>query len=116
MFWNRNSNPNNAQNAQNPPNTAGTNGSFKNKNNAPGTPMRRTSTPATFTYNNGYMNNNYAQSVAAMTNSSTYKLYYFPLRGTAEASRMILNYAGMPFEDIRITNEAWPSWKSSWFL
>jgi hypothetical protein len=48
-----------------------------------------------------------------MNSNSAYKLYYFPFRNTAEASRMILNYAGVPFEDIRIAGDAWPNWKSS---
>lgn len=103
MFWNRNN-----QAAANPTNTRVV------------TPMRRTSTPATFTYNNaynngynnGYNNNNYSMN----SNSSVYKLYYFPIRNTVEASRMILNYAGVPFEDIRITAEAWPAWKASKFI
>uniref|UniRef100_A0A914DV08 glutathione transferase n=1 Tax=Acrobeloides nanus TaxID=290746 RepID=A0A914DV08_9BILA len=41
------------------------------------------------------------------------KLTYFAARGWAEASRMILHYSGVPFEDKRVTMEEWPSFKAS---
>lgn len=41
-----------------------------------------------------------------------YKLTYFDVRGLAETSRCILNYAGVPFEDVRMSHEEWPAMKS----
>jgi glutathione S-transferase len=40
-----------------------------------------------------------------------YKLYYFSRvhRGRAEGIRLLLNYKGIPFEDVRISFEEWPS-------
>ena len=37
---------------------------------------------------------------------SSYKLYYFNVRGRAEISRLIFNAAGVEFEDVRV--EDWP--------
>uniref|UniRef100_A0A914CL94 glutathione transferase n=1 Tax=Acrobeloides nanus TaxID=290746 RepID=A0A914CL94_9BILA len=42
-----------------------------------------------------------------------YKLSYFPVRGLGEMSRMILHYANVPFEDVRISQEDWPKHKAS---
>ncbi|CAD5228033.1 unnamed protein product [Bursaphelenchus xylophilus] len=36
-----------------------------------------------------------------------YKLYYFDARGRAEPARLILNYAKIPFEDVRVSKEEW---------
>ena len=38
---------------------------------------------------------------------SSYKLYYYNARGSAEASRIILAQAGVKYEDIRFENEQW---------
>lgn len=98
---------------------------FNQRNDRALSNTRRTSTPATvqsFATNqqpaNGYlysnMNNNaYTNTMPLAVSSANYKLYYFPIRNTAEASRMILAYAGVPFEDIRISANEWPKWKAS---
>jgi glutathione S-transferase len=44
-----------------------------------------------------------------------YKLTYFPLRAKAEAIRLALHYKGIPFEDVKVTKEEWPSKKSCKF-
>ena len=38
---------------------------------------------------------------------SSYKLYYFNLRGSAESSRIIFAQAGVKYEDVRFENEQW---------
>ncbi|XP_046969310.1 glutathione S-transferase 2-like [Vanessa cardui] len=43
----------------------------------------------------------------------TVKLYYFPTKGPAEGSRMLLAYGGQEFEDIRVGREDWPKLKPS---
>ena len=42
-----------------------------------------------------------------------YKLYYFNVRGRGELSRLILHYAGVPFEDFRFEGKDWPAIKPS---
>lgn len=44
---------------------------------------------------------------------STYKLTYFQPRALAEASRLVLQYAGQPFEDIRLSHDEFPLYKDS---
>lgn len=51
-----------------------------------------------------------------MSSSSTnYRLYYFDMRDLAEMSRMILHYAKVPFEDVRISHEEWRTLKQGIF-
>jgi glutathione S-transferase len=40
-----------------------------------------------------------------------YKLVYFNGRGRAEALRYMLAYAGVEFEDARVTHQYWPTIK-----
>lgn len=40
-----------------------------------------------------------------MTN---YKYYYFPHRGIGEPARMVMHYAKVQFEDIRVPYDEWP--------
>ncbi len=42
-----------------------------------------------------------------------YKLHYFNLRGRAELARLILNQAGVEFEDVRFERAEWPALKAS---
>ena len=43
----------------------------------------------------------------------TYTLTYFNVRGRAEAARLILHYAQVPFEDRRIIDKSeWPQMKA----
>uniref|UniRef100_A0A914QC33 glutathione transferase n=1 Tax=Panagrolaimus davidi TaxID=227884 RepID=A0A914QC33_9BILA len=44
---------------------------------------------------------------------SKVKIFYFDARGLAEPSRLILHFANIEFEDIRINNEEWPAIKST---
>jgi glutathione S-transferase len=41
----------------------------------------------------------------------SYKLYYFELYARAEPIRMMFNKAGIPFEDVRVTGQAWADLK-----
>ncbi|GMT13630.1 hypothetical protein PFISCL1PPCAC_4927, partial [Pristionchus fissidentatus] len=41
-----------------------------------------------------------------------YKLYYFPIRGLGEVPRQILALADVKFENVGITKEQWPEFKS----
>jgi len=40
-----------------------------------------------------------------------YKLYYFPLRCRGEPTRLLLEYHGAKYEDIRVNPENWPALK-----
>ncbi|KAI6176327.1 Glutathione S-transferase [Aphelenchoides bicaudatus] len=40
-----------------------------------------------------------------------YKIVYFPVRGLAEMSRLVLEYAKVPYEDERVEFEKWPALK-----
>jgi glutathione S-transferase len=40
-----------------------------------------------------------------------YKLYYFPLRARAEAIRLMFHYKGIPFDDVRVSDNEWSSIK-----
>jgi glutathione S-transferase len=42
---------------------------------------------------------------------STYKLYYFNIRGRGEVARLIFAAAGQKFEDVRIEFDQWPTLK-----
>lgn len=44
------------------------------------------------------------------------KIVYFDGRGLGEASRLILRYAKVDFEDVRITQAEWPALKPSKLL
>lgn len=41
-----------------------------------------------------------------------YKVTYFNGRGLAEPIRYILSYAGVDFEDVRVTGDTWPELKA----
>lgn len=43
---------------------------------------------------------------------SSYKLYYFNSKGRAELIRWIFIQAGLPFEDVRLTDQDWAAFKS----
>ncbi|KAF8355332.1 hypothetical protein PRIPAC_96955 [Pristionchus pacificus] len=43
---------------------------------------------------------------------SLYKLTYFDMRGRAEVARQILHLAGVPFEDVRLSEEKWAGLKN----
>ena len=55
-------------------------------------------------------------STDIMQTTTKIKLTYFNLRGRAEPSRLILAYAGVDFEDCRVTSEEWQKLKPSKFL
>ena len=42
-----------------------------------------------------------------------YKFYFFDFYGRGECIRMLLNYKGIPFQDIRIKREDWPQIKNT---
>jgi len=42
-----------------------------------------------------------------------YKLTYFDARGRAEAARFVFAYAGVQYEDERLTQDVWPTKKAS---
>lgn len=44
--------------------------------------------------------------------TSKYKLYYFNDRWAAEPTRLVFAAAGVPYEDIRLSEDSWPSRKS----
>jgi glutathione S-transferase len=41
----------------------------------------------------------------------TLKLYYFDMPGRAEPTKMMLNYAGIPFENFAFPRDQWPELK-----
>lgn len=43
--------------------------------------------------------------------STTYKLVYFNLRGRAELARMLFEYAGQKYEDVRVEKDEWTQMK-----
>jgi len=43
-----------------------------------------------------------------------YKLTYFDARARAEAARLLFAYAGVPYEDERLTREVWPTKKANY--
>ena len=43
----------------------------------------------------------------SMQSNATYKVYYFPFYARAEPLRMMFNKAGIPFEDNRVSGDAW---------
>ena len=51
-----------------------------------------------------------------MQTTTKIKLTYFNLRGRAEPARLILAYAGVDFDDCRVTSEEWQKLKPSKFL
>ena len=51
-----------------------------------------------------------------MQTTTKVKLTYFNLRGRAEPARLILAYAGVDFDDCRVTSEEWQKLKPSKFL
>lgn len=44
------------------------------------------------------------------------KFIYFPIRARGEPIRLILHYAGIPFEDDIIELKDWPARKTSKFI
>ena len=42
-----------------------------------------------------------------------YTLHYFNFRGRGELARLILNQAGVEFEDVRFERAEWPALKAS---
>uniref|UniRef100_A0A1I7YRG4 glutathione transferase n=1 Tax=Steinernema glaseri TaxID=37863 RepID=A0A1I7YRG4_9BILA len=42
----------------------------------------------------------------------SYKLTYFDVRALGETARLLFTYAGVPFEDVRVTMEQWPELKA----
>ena len=51
-----------------------------------------------------------------MQTTTKVKLTYFNLKGRAEPARLILAYAGVDFDDCRVTSEEWQKLKPSKFL
>jgi hypothetical protein len=51
-----------------------------------------------------------------MQTTTKIKLTYFNLKGRAEPARLILAYAGVDFDDCRVTSEEWQKLKPSKFL
>lgn len=42
---------------------------------------------------------------------SSYKLYYFPIRGRAELIRFVFAQAGVQYEDVRVPQDEWGKFK-----
>ena len=51
-----------------------------------------------------------------MSAKHTLKFYYFDLRGRGEHIRQLLKLADVPFEDVVITSDQWPTYKSRKYL
>ena len=51
-----------------------------------------------------------------MQTTTKIKLTYFNFRGRTEPARLILAYAGVNYEDCRITSEEWAKLKPSKFF
>ncbi len=49
--------------------------------------------------------------MASQKANSPVKLWYFPVRGRAEPIRMLLKLCGVPFEDVKVDFEDWPTMK-----
>ena len=59
----------------------------------------------------------YAEALEASKNvtpqrpSNQLQLHYFDVNGRAEPMRMLLNHAGVPFNDVRLQQSDWPNTK-----